>query len=123
MLLVPAARAAGVRKVLITHPEHPPVEMSVLQQEELRDRYDVYFERCLITTELGHGRLPFSVLAAIIRRVGCATTVVATDFGQLQNPFPADGLASYIAHLRAEGFADADIALMSQVNPARLLEL
>jgi len=121
--LVPAARAAGVRKILITHPEHPPVEMPVLLQEELRDRFGVYFERCLITTELGHGRLPFSVLAAIIRRVGCATTVVATDFGQLQNPFPADGLASYIAHLRAEGFADADIALMSQVNPARLLEL
>jgi hypothetical protein len=121
--LVPAARAAGVRKILITHPEHPPVEMPVMLQEELRDRFGVYFERCLITTELGHGQLPFSALAAVIRRVGCATTVMATDFGQPHNPFPADGLASYIAHLRAEGFAEADIVVMSQVNPARLLEL
>ncbi|MEP7357589.1 MAG: DUF6282 family protein, partial [Anaerolineales bacterium] len=85
MLLVPAARAAGVRKVLITHPEHPPVEMPVPQQEELRDRYQVIFERCLISTTLGSGHLPFAELAAIIRRVGPATTVAATDFGQPEN--------------------------------------
>jgi hypothetical protein len=112
-----------VHKIVITHPEHPPVEMPALLQEELRDRYGVYFERCLITTELGHGRLPFAALAAMIRRIGCATTVVATDFGQPENLYPVDGLAIYIAHLRAEGFADSDIAMMSQANPARLLEL
>jgi hypothetical protein len=121
--LVPAAHAAGVRKILITHPEHPPVEMPLLMQEELRDRYEVAFERCLITTELGHGRLPFPALAAAIRRVGCATTIIATDFGQPENPYPVDGLAIYIACLRVEGFAGPDIALMSQANPARLLEL
>ena len=121
--LVPAARAAGVRKILITHPEHPPVEMPLLLQEELRDRYGVIVERCLITTDLGHGRLPFSALAAAIRRVGSATTVIATDFGQPENLYPVDGLATYIAQLRAEGFARADIVLMSQANPARLLEL
>jgi hypothetical protein len=123
LLLVPAARAAGVRKILITHPEHPPVQMPPLLQEELRDRYGVYFERCLITTELGHGRLPFSALADTIRRIGCATTIIATDFGQPENPYPVDGLATYIAHLMAAGFAGSDIALMSQANPARLLEL
>jgi Family of unknown function (DUF6282) len=123
LLLVPAARAAGVRKIVITHPEHPPVEMPPLMQEELRDRFGVYFERCLITTTLGHGRLPFAALAAVIRRVGCATTIIATDFGQPENPYPVDGLALYIAHLKAEGFADVEIAVMSQANPARLLEL
>jgi len=121
--LVPAAHAAGVRKILITHPEHPPVEMPPLMQEELRDRYRVMFERCLISTELGHGRLPFAALAAVIRRLGCASTIIATDFGQPENPYPVDGLAQYIAHLLAEGFSQAEIAMMSQANPARLLEL
>ena len=60
MQLVPAAHAAGVRKILITHPEHPPVELPAPEQEELRDRYGVYFERCLITTNLGSGQMPFS---------------------------------------------------------------
>jgi hypothetical protein len=121
--LVPAARAAGVRKLVITHPEHPPVEMPPLMQEELRDRYGVLFERCLITTTLGHGRLPFAALAAVIRRLGPATTLIATDFGQPENPYPAEGLALYITHLLAEGFRPAEVAVMSQANPARLLEL
>jgi uncharacterized protein DUF6282 len=123
MLLVPAARAARVRKVLITHPEHPPVEMPVPQQEELRDRYDVVFERCLISTTLGSGSLPFAELAAIIRRVGPATTVAATDFGQPENPTPVEGLALFIAELQAAGFSQAEVDRMVRTNPARLLEM
>ena len=121
--LVPAARTAGIRKVLVTHPEHPPVEMPPLAQEELRDRYGVFFERCLITTTLAGGSLPFGGLAARIRRVGWETTVISTDLGQPNNPFPVDGLAAYMAGLAAEGFAPAAIAHMSQVNPALLLGL
>lgn len=121
--LVPAARAAGVRKILITHPEHPPVEMPLSVQEELRDRYGVYFERCLISTHLGAGHLPFAALAANIRRVGWETTIIATDFGQPHNPFPVDGLAAYMECLQAEGFTRAEIARMSQENPALLLGL
>jgi hypothetical protein len=123
MQLVPAARTAGVRKILITHPEHPPVEMPVQQQEELRDRYDVLFERCLISTTLGSGSMPFAELAAIIRRVGPTTTAIATDFGQPENLCPLDGLALFIAELQAAGFSQAEVDQMARTNPARLLEL
>jgi len=121
LALVPAAHELGVRKILITHPEHPPIEMPLLQQEELRDRHNVLFERCLITTTFGGGSLPFEALAAVIRRVGPETTVVATDFGQVDNPSPTSGLACYIANLYAHGFAEAEIARMTRENPARLL--
>jgi hypothetical protein len=123
MQLVPAARAARVRKVLITHPEHPPVNMPVEQQEELRDRYDVIFERCLISTTLGSGDMPFAELAAIIRRVGPSTTVIATDFGQPDNSMPVDGLALFIAELQAAGFTRAEVDRMVRTNPAHLLEM
>src|SRR4029079_18691005 len=123
MLLVRAAREAGVRKILITHPEHPPVEMPAPQQEDLRDRSDLLFERCLISTTLGSGSMPFSELAAIIRRVGSATTAIATDFGQPENLAPVDGLALFIAELQAAGFSRAEIDQMARTNPARLLEL
>jgi hypothetical protein len=121
--LVPAAREHGVRKILITHPEHPPVEMPPLVQEELRDRYGVLFERCLITTTLAGGALPFAALASVIRRVGVESTIIATDYGQPSNPTPVDGLASYIAALRADGFDEASIARMARDNPATILEL
>jgi hypothetical protein len=123
MFLVPAARQLGVKKILITHPEHPPVEMPPAEQEELRDRYSVLFERCLITTTLGHGQLPFEKLAEVIRRVGPETTIIATDFGQPENLLPVDGLACFISHLHANGFREAEIIRMSQVNPAQLLGL
>jgi hypothetical protein len=121
--LIPAARHLGVRKILITHPEHPPVNMPSDLQEELRDRYAVFFERCLITTPFGGGHLPFSALAQVIRRVGPETTIIATDFGQPQNPSPLDGLACYINNLRSNGFSDADINRMCRENPAQMLEV
>ncbi len=121
--LVPAARDIGVRKILITHPEHPPVEMPPAVQEDLRDRYRVLFERCLITTVYGGGPLPFEALAQVIRRVGFESTVISTDFGQARNPSPMDGLASYLAGLRQCGFSEAEIRRMSRENPAQLLGL
>ena len=121
--LVPAARDLGVRKILITHPEHPPVNMPPGLQEELRDRYAVLFERCLITTPFGGGHLPFGSLAQVIRRVGPETTIISTDFGQPQNPSPLEGLTYFIAHLHKHGFSDNEINRMSRENPAHILGL
>jgi hypothetical protein len=121
LALVPAAHDVGIRKIVITHPGHPLVGMPLLQQEELRDRFGVFFERCLITTVLGGGHLPFGSMVEAIRRVGPHTTIVATDFGQPDNLSPVDGLACFIAELRSTGFTEAAIARMSRLNPARLL--
>jgi predicted metal-dependent phosphotriesterase family hydrolase len=77
----------------------------------------------LISTTLADWTMPFAELAAIIRRVGTASTVMATDLGQIDKLSPVDGLATYIAHLQAEGFDEASIARMSRENPAALLEL
>jgi hypothetical protein len=125
MQLVPAARAAGVRKLVITHPEHPPVHMPAALQEELRDRYDVIFERCFVSLLPGAGYepLPFAAIAAVIRRVGYASTLLSTDLGQPDNPYPVDGLARFLALLRNGGFSPAALDCMSRANPARLLGL
>lgn len=121
--LVPAARDLGVRKILVSHPEHPPVEMLPVVQEELRDRFGVLFERCLISTTLAGWTLPFAELAAVIRRIGPESTVISTDLGQATNPAPVDGMTLFIAHLRAEGFDQTSIDRMCRENPAALLEL
>jgi hypothetical protein len=121
--LVPVARRLGVRKILVSHPEHPPVEMPPSVQEELRDCFGVLFERCLISTTLAGWTMPFSEMAAVIHRVGPASTVISTDLGQASNPAPVDGLAMFIAYLRAEGFDQASIDRMCRENPAALLGL
>lgn len=121
--LVPEAHAAGVRKVVITHPEHPPVQMTPLAQQELRDRFDVFFERCLITTTIGGGTMEVPRLADRIRRIGVDSTVLATDFGQPENATPPDGMAAYIGGLQTLGFDRREIDRMCRENPANLLGL
>lgn len=123
LLLVPAACEAGIRKILITHPEHPPVEMPVSLQQELVRAHDVMFERCLISTPAAGGDILFDRLASIIKAVGVASTVISTDLGQPGNPAPVDGFASYVRQLSEAGFTETDIWRMAAVNPANLLGL
>lgn len=120
--LVPAAKAAGVRKILVTHPEVPWVDMPASIQEELRD-FGVCFERCFASTTPRGGGVLFARMAADIRRVGVSSTVLTTDLGQAGNPLPVEGLRAYIEALLKEGFSERDILLMAGETPARLLGL
>jgi hypothetical protein len=119
-LLVPTAKAAGVRRILVNHPEWPGVNMPAEVQEELRDE-GAYFERCFVnTTRLG-GVVPIERLVADIRRVGIDSTVLATDLGQEGNPLPSDGLRMYAAALLDEGLSEQEVQRMAGENPAALL--
>jgi len=117
--LVREARAAGVAKVVVTHPELPWVDVPVDVQEELRD-LGAAFERCYVSSIDG---APFARIVAEIRRVGLDSTVLATDFGKSPLPPPVEGMRAYIAALLAEGFSERDIQLMAGENPSRLLGL
>ena len=129
--LVREARAAGVAKVVVTHPELPWVDVPVDVQEELRD-LGAAFERCYVSSidgapSLLRGRhsdvAPFARIVAEIRRVGADSTVLATDFGRSPLPPPVEGMRAYVAALLAEGFSERDIQLMASENPSRLLGL
>jgi hypothetical protein len=117
--LVREARAAGVAKVVVTHPELPWVDVPVDVQEELRD-LGAAFERCYVSSIDG---APFARIVAEIRRVGLDSTVLATDFGKSPLPPPVEGMRAYVAALLAEGFSERDIQLMAGENPSRLLGL
>lgn len=120
--LVPAAQAAGVGRILITHPELSIVNMPVAVQRALAGP-GVFFERCLIATVFPGSRVPLGAIAAAVRELGPETTVLATDFGQPENPDPVDGLRDYMAGMLALGISQADIDRMTRVNPAWLLGL
>jgi hypothetical protein len=121
-VLVKAAREAGVERIVITHPELPLVNMPIVMQEELAGP-GLFFERCLIVTTPGEGGLPLSSIAQAARQVGPETTVMATDFGQAENPPPVEGMRRYIAGMMSLGFDRNEIERMTRVNPAGLLGL
>jgi hypothetical protein len=119
-LLVKAARESGVNRILITHPELPIVNMPVVLQEELAGT-DVFFERCLIVTTPGEGGLPLSAIAKAVQQIGPDTTVMATDFGQAENPSPVEGMRRYIRKMLEFGFNQNEMEHMTRTNPAGLL--
>ncbi len=120
--LVRAARAAGVRKMVVTHPEVPWVDMPAGIQGELRD-LGATFERCYVSSLPVGGNVPFARIVSDIRQVGVESTVLATDFGMAALPPPVEGMRTYVAALLAEGFSEQDIQLMAGETPARLLGL
>ena len=116
--VVQAAQSAGVRRIVITHPEFPTTLLSIQQQQELA-RLGVFFERCFTTPNTG--KISWEQVYANIREVGPATTILATDLGQTTAPYPDEGLGTFISNLLDNRFKEADVRRMVRDNPAQLL--
>ncbi len=122
-IVVDAAVAAGVRKILVNHPDLWLIGMSVEEQRSLAAK-GAMMEFCVRSlTAPDHGAASAGELAAAITAVGAAHVVMATDLGQTVCPPPADGLRWYIAQMLECGISADEITLMTKTNPARLLDL
>jgi len=113
-----AAREAGVRRIIITHPEFPTTLLGIDQQKELT-KYDVYFERCFTTP--ASGKIPWEQVYENVRQVGASTTILATDLGQSTNPHVDEGMAEYIGHFLDAGFGETTLQDMVHSNPSAVL--
>jgi hypothetical protein len=120
--LVNAAQDSGVNSILITHPELSIVNMPMDVQEEL-GRLGAYFERCLYTVVAPGGNVTIATITQAVKRLGVEKNVMATDFGQVDNPSPVEGMRSFIAGMLEAGISKAEIDLMTRENPARLLKI
>jgi len=121
LLLISEANATGIDRIIVTHPSSPLVGMSVDAQKEAA-RLGALLEYP-IALALPTGELTFEEFAAQIREVGPAHVALSTDLGQALNPVHTDGLMAFLSRLRADGFTQDDIDLMTKHNPARFLGL
>jgi protein-S-isoprenylcysteine O-methyltransferase Ste14 len=122
LLIVREARRQGVEHVVVTHAMKAPVHMTIPQMQQAAAA-GAYIE-----LDYGGlvGRNPEFRIAdytQAIRAVGPRSCILSSDLGQPGNPLHPDGLAAFFRALRREGFSQADIDLMSKINPARALGL
>jgi hypothetical protein len=113
------ARAYGVDKVVITHPEVGVVNMPLEQQVEMA-RLGCYIEHCYATVAPGRGVTPED-MARNIRAAGVTSAIFATDYGKTHQPSPVQGMREGIAAMLAAGLSPADVRRMIQDNPLALL--
>jgi len=121
--LVQMAKAMGLRKIVVTHPESELVRMPLEVQQELSGP-GVYFERCFVdTTQSMNCATSIEEIGERIRRVGFESTLLSTDLGQPINPSPVEGMGAYLAALQAAGFSEKEITRMASEIPATLMDM
>lgn len=116
-LLVDAAVAAGVRRVVVTHPEFPSQRISIEDQLALAEK-GALLERCFTTPHTG--KAPWELIFKASRAVGAEHTVWSSDLGQVFNPPVEDGLALMADKFLAAGFSDGEIITMAVTNTRAL---
>jgi hypothetical protein len=115
--VVEAARAAGVRQIVITHPEFPTEDLSVEDQVALAERGAI-LERCFTTPHTG--KCSWERVADGIRATGAERNLLSTDLGQPKGPPVEDGLALFADRLLALGLSEDEIRTMTVVNSRAL---
>ncbi len=121
-IVTKAAREAGVKKIVITHPEFHIVGMSLKDQKRIVEEYDVLLEH-EYAQPIGGGEyklnLPDNVEA--MKEIGCEHFIVSTDSGQMQNPPWYESVVTYIDYLYDNGFKKEEVDMMTKTNPGKML--
>jgi Family of unknown function (DUF6282) len=112
-----AALEAGVRDIVITHPEFPSQNLSVDDQKALAQR-GALLERCFTTPHTG--KVTWERWIENIRATGAEHSVLSTDLGQVFNPPVEDGMALMVDRLLDGGFDEDEVHVMAVVNTRRV---
>src|SRR4051794_17582330 len=119
LAVVKEARALGVRRVVVTHPEFTSQRLTVSQQRELAAE-GALLERCFTTPYTG--KVAWPDLFDNIRAVGIEHSILSSDLGQPFNPPVEDGLPLFADKLLEAGFKEDEVRVMA-VDNSRLIGL
>ncbi len=123
LLLVKAAREAGIKRITITHPHADFLHFTLEQMIELGSLGAFLEFHYAFVTKMLKNPVPVSELAKSIRRIGPERVILATDGGQAGNPPPHEMLRLFIAGMLEAGFSDDEIHTMTVRNPGWILGL
>ena len=122
LLLIREAKAAGVDRIIVTHPMVPAVGMSTDQMKEAA-ALGAYIELAYGHLLGTNAALTIELYAAAIRAIGPEHVVLSTDLGQPANPLHPDGMDAFMQGMAKQGFSQDAIDRMTKTNPARVLGL
>lgn len=119
LLLIREAKARGVRSIVATH------ATSALSPEQMAEaaRLGAWIEFAANSVIGNSTTTSIGKFAAAIRAAGVEHVVLASDFGQANNPLHPDGLEQMFRALRGQGFSVEEIERMAKRNPAAALGL
>lgn len=117
--LIRRAHAAGIRRILMTHPLFQATNQEVEVLVRMWREYGAYSELAFVNIAMDH--LTYEQYVQVIEAVGPEGVVLTTDLGQAMNMRVADGWQEYMVELKRRGVKEDDITRMSVLNPHRIL--
>lgn len=111
------AKAQGVQRMIATHPD----DAATLEEQRRMIALGAYPEFTFLSCMPSRGCTTPQQLVKAIRSLGVSNCIVTTDFGQWQNPPPAEGMRMAIAALLDAGMNSDEVTLLVKSNPAQLL--
>lgn len=121
LVLIEQAKNKGINKILVHHPLSRS-RMSLSEQKEAVSM-GAYVEHTMVQMMPLHARIDPEQVAQSIRSIGVEHCILSTDFGQIHNPPPSEGMRMMVAIMDAKGFSSGQIETMMKRNPAELLGL
>ena len=115
--LFKAARAQGVQRMIATHPDG----VATLEEQRKMIALGAYPEYTFLACMPSRARRTPQQFVETIRSLGVVNCIVTTDFGQWQNPPPAEGMRMAIAALLDAGMTSDEVTTLVKGNTAQLL--
>lgn len=132
LAVVQRAKELGVKRITVTHAMADVPGLSLAQMQQLAD-WGAYLELTYVNDLMGENaivpahrrwhRVSVTQMAEAIKTIGAEHFILSTDLGRSGDPLPTEGYGEFIRQLRQQDISEAEIKLMSQINPSQLLDL
>jgi hypothetical protein len=144
IILIAAAKKAGISRIIVTHALSVPGSATDDQLRQMADLGAIIEMTWLAqlpaaqsqpaATAAGQSqgavgiagtprRITVAEYARVIRLIGAEHVLISSDMGQLLNPSHVQAMRSFILALKDQGITDPQIDLVARKNPAKLLGL
>ena len=117
--LLDYSKSMDITKIIINHPLTSVIGASIDEQKEM-SRY-AYLEHCFVACMEHHDTLDPQIIADAVAEIGSKRCIMATDFGQMHNPKPVDGMKMFLNSMIECGIKKSEIDRMCIQNPSKLL--
>lgn len=121
--LIRKAASIGLKRILVDHPRY--MVDATLEDMKAWRSLGAYIEFTAVTSVPASKLycIPMADIAGYMKALGPERLLLSSDYGQLGNGSPVDGMTSFVEHLLAEGLEEKAIRKMLTDNPSQLLNL
>lgn len=119
--IIKRALALGITRIIVNHPTYM-IDASVEKMRAWASKgIFLEFGACTCDPISNICNVDINKTVENIRAVGVAHVILSSDYGQVSNPSPVEGLKHFAGLLYEKGFSVEELEQMMKTNPSKLM--